>query len=574
MPKWEARASGRYRYEMDALAEVTGDTLEVDPHALSNGVLIVQFDWPQDGGVIPLKAVYPDSFPRFRPIVSLRGDRNTFPKRHCSPLEGNLCLLGRESGQWLNKWTLRKLLEEQLSKTLNDTGAQDPQGEPAEFWWNAIGMRHSFCLIDSAWTLNNQTKGALKIGYSFRKSADSPTIRAIVLEVQDQNGVVLQNWNSPIPADVLSSDEIIVPWIYIDDVILPNGSPKQIEDFIQQFDKNPPWKEFDTSTTARWFAVLHKSELGPNKFGLGWVFVFIYGPKKSFRSPKPGDAKIRHPRIGFIPTYRGGREDLGVRVPATAALRDKKVVVVGLGAIGAPLAIELARNGCGRLELVDHDVVEPGNSIRWSLGASAWGRRKTEALAEFIEREFPWTKVAAHTHAVGSQPETMKDGDDVLFGTIIPETHLMIDASASYGVSTILGDYCRSASIPLISLYASPPVHGGIVARFHPQSGCPTCLETAYDTAILSRAPGFGSEEGMQQPPGCAELTFTGAAFDLQELSLQAVRVVVDTLESQQAFTKSDVYTLSLTSNGKRSPPRWQIDELPKMEGCSCQTDP
>jgi molybdopterin/thiamine biosynthesis adenylyltransferase len=54
---------------------------------------------------------------------------------------------------------------------------------------------------------------------------------------------------------------------------------------------------------------------------------------------------------------RDGESGLGHRVPAVAALRNAKVAVIGLGAIGSPIAIELARNGVGKLHVLDHDVV-------------------------------------------------------------------------------------------------------------------------------------------------------------------------------------------------------------------------
>jgi hypothetical protein len=121
--------------------DVVGDSLQVDEVALDKGVLILEFDWPLDGRSIPLRAIYPDSFPRLRPIVKLRGDTSTFPPRHCSPIDGNLCLLGRDSRQWRQKWTLRNLLESQLQSALTGGGEEDQQGEPAEYWWNHCGWK-------------------------------------------------------------------------------------------------------------------------------------------------------------------------------------------------------------------------------------------------------------------------------------------------------------------------------------------------------------------------------------------------------------------------------------------------
>jgi hypothetical protein len=179
--------------------------------------------------------------------------------------------------------------------------------------------------------------------------------------------------------------------------------------------------------------------------------------------------------------------------------------------------------------------------------------------------------VKEHTHAIGGfvddRPEA---GDDSVFKSILSDVDLVVDGTASYGISTILSDLCRAQGIPLVCLYASPPVEGGTVARFTPESGCPTCLEFAYHAGSIERPPGFGEERGLQQPPGCAERTFTGSSYDLQEFSLQAVRLVVETLGNPDECHESIVQSLSFLVNGRRSPPAWRVDPLPKAEGCSC----
>lgn len=567
-PIWERSAPRRYDFEMHALTDVVGTSLRVDQEALAKGVLIVEFDWPLEGGPIPLRVTYPDSFPRLRPIVQLRGDRSTFPARHCSPIDGNLCLLGRDTRQWRQQWTLRKLLESQLQSALAGTGEEDHQGEPAEYWWNHYGLRESYCLVDTSWTLGSVSNGTLLLRYRLRK-ADQVGVQAIVTEIRDATGTAIQNWSGAIPAGLEAEKEIIIPWIFINDTILPDGTAQSVSNLMGRFPTIPRFTELG-SVSANWFAVLYKMEVGFQTEGVGWLFPFLLGPKRVFRPAKPGKRE-QAPRVAVLPTYRAGEADLGIRVPAIEILRDKRIAVIGVGAVGAPVAVELARNGCCKLHLLDHDVVEPGNSIRWPLGTSAWGRRKTESLSAFIRREYPRTEVNEHPHAIGSfDSDRPEAGDESVFESILPDVDLVVDSTASYGVSTFLSDLCRRRGIPLVSLYASPPVEGGVVARFSPKSGCPTCLEFAYHAGTINRPPGFDSERGLQQPPGCAERTFTGASYDLQELSLQAVRLIVETLEASEGCEESVVQSLGLVIDGRRSPPIWRVDPLPRADECSC----
>jgi hypothetical protein len=571
-PKWERCAPGRFHFEIRALEKVVGDTLVIDEEALSKGALVVEFDWPMDGISVPLRALFPDSYPRLRPIVQLRGDPSDYPTRHCSPIDGTLCLLGRNSRQWHQQWTLRTLLELQLADALNATGVEDPQGEPTEYWWNALGrIPGSYCLVNTAWTIGGSTHGALRLRYRIQKDRNGPHIQALVMEIRDPSGAIIQQPSDTIPTPLHMSDkEVIIPWVYIDEPILPRGSNEQIYELMSSLPTKPSLHAFSPTLKGKLFSVAYQSELCYRTMGLGWLFPFLHGPKKAFKSLKTGQPGPR-PTVSIIPTYRAGEQDLGARVPSTRILRNARIAVIGIGAVGGPLAMELARNGCRELHLLDSDVIEPGNSIRWPLGASTWGDTKTASLAAFIRREYPWTQVDEYSHAIGSIRRTSLDlGDHATLDPIISTVDLVVDGTACYGVSTLLSDVCRARGIPLLSLYASPPVDGGIVARFSPDSACPTCLEFAYHQGTIERAPGFNEEDGLEQPPGCAEPTFTGSSFDLQELSLQAMRLIVDTLTNPDEAGTSVVYTLRLRDAGRRISPVWRMDTLRKNTACSC----
>ena len=192
-----------------------------------------------------------------------------------------------------------------------------------------------------------------------------------------------------------------------------------------------------------------------------------------------------------------------------------------------------------------------------------------------MESEYPGTKVFPHEHNVGNPSMSgSNDGDEKLFSTILDDVDLVVDAAASDGVTNTLSDHCRDHELPLVVLFASPTVEGGVVARFDPMDGCPVCLQHSWHSEAIGKPPGLNQEAGLQQPPGCAELTFTGASYDLQELSLQAIRLAVETLGELDGTSGSLVQTLSLVdADGQRVPPRWRSDPLPKHPDCSCSRE-
>lgn len=79
------------------------------------------------------------------------------------------------------------------------------------------------------------------------------------------------------------------------------------------------------------------------------------------------------------------------------SLKDKRIVLVGCGAIGGYLAEGLVRLGAGtgqgELLLIDPDELAPGNLGRHTLGMNSLRQAKVTALAARLALEFPHAKV-------------------------------------------------------------------------------------------------------------------------------------------------------------------------------------
>lgn len=86
------------------------------------------------------------------------------------------------------------------------------------------------------------------------------------------------------------------------------------------------------------------------------------------------------------------------------ALRDKHVVLVGVGSLGSQVAYLLARAGVGLLTLIDPDTLEAANLGRHVLGFDDLGRSKAHALRDRLMHDVPTVQVAAfakHVQAGG-----------------------------------------------------------------------------------------------------------------------------------------------------------------------------
>src|SRR3712207_9561222 len=85
-------------------------------------------------------------------------------------------------------------------------------------------------------------------------------------------------------------------------------------------------------------------------------------------------------------------------------LKQARVLTIGAGGLGSPLALYLAAAGVGTLGIVDFDVVDESNLQRQIIhGTSDLGRPKMESAREKIEDINPNVKVEAFEEALTSE---------------------------------------------------------------------------------------------------------------------------------------------------------------------------
>lgn len=114
-------------------------------------------------------------------------------------------------------------------------------------------------------------------------------------------------------------------------------------------------------------------------------------------------------------------------------LLGKKVIVVGSGSVGAPVACYLAQAGVGQITLFDNDTLSWPNVGRHPLGASAVGQPKAVALAERLQTDYPHLEVAGYCLDLFSAMEVHRE--------LFSDADLIVSATGSWAAESHLNKW-------------------------------------------------------------------------------------------------------------------------------------
>jgi len=181
------------------------------------------------------------------------------------------------------------------------------------------------------------------------------------------------------------------------------------------------------------------------------------------------------------------------------ALKSARVVVVGAGGLGCPVALYLGAAGVGHLTLVDDDVIELANLQRQIAFETAQiGESKAETLAARVRRINPGVSIS-----VVNRRLELKD-----FAREVAEASLTLDCSDNFSTRFALNRACVAAGVPLISGAA---IRGegqlSVYDSRQPESPCYHCLYpeqgnedlTCSEAGVIAPLVGMiGSAQAME----------------------------------------------------------------------------
>jgi ThiF family len=574
-----------------------GQAEQLAPGADLGPRLALRISWPHpapqpgDPDRLELLVRYPTSYPWFPPRVYLPEPLPGLVRHRNATNHGALCLLAVDD-DWQPGATVAELLTVQLPRLL--AAGRDPRTYPAtlgleagaEPTWTRLVLVRGALLVDSACTPPAEVPGGLadlvSVGH-----ADNP-VHALVTLLDGDQHVLWAAGNFPLRVAAR------VPWVRLPtlppgplhpselwhrgwaqlDATVPAATPDDHRETLvllvpSERERRRPHEDFlllDREAPEHRHEGRAGEAIADNQLSLFDLSALWPAPPASSAPAQAGardDVWVTARR-----SYAMGPGDLTARLPddVTRPMTDATVTVVGVGALGGPIALELARAGVGALRLVDGDTHDPATNARQLPGIRDAGDLKALAVATRLLEANPHVRLTCGIRDLGAD-----DGREL---PRLLRSSLVVDATASPTVTRFLAAHLRPAGTPLLIASATAGGWGGTIVTLPTAGGgCWECLQLHRADRAVPWPP--ARPDGDITPVGCSHPTYVGSYPDLGHVALHAARTALALLSADPAPRRAtgrapfgDLQVLSLHGPSGPRHPRWRARLLTVHPRC------
>lgn len=222
------------------------------------------------------------------------------------------------------------------------------------------------------------------------------------------------------------------------------------------------------------------------------------------------------------------------------ALRQAKVLIVGVGGLGNPASLYLAAAGVGTLYLADGDNIELSNLPRQiQFNESDIEKNKADVAAEKLSEQFPDSIIEAIDDML----------DQELCDYYFPQVDLVLDCSDNIQTRYLINQACITHKVPLV-IGAATGFDGQqlVVDPRNENSACYHCLFPASQKAPTNN---------------CQTLGILGPVLAIIAgmQALQAIKLII----GSETANHAQVNQLNLFDGLSN---QWQQFKMKKQENC------
>src|SRR4249920_584853 len=198
-----------------------------------------------------------------------------------------------------------------------------------------------------------------------------------------------------------------------------------------------------------------------------------------------------------------------VGIEGQQKLKAARVLCVGTGGLGSPLAFYLAAAGIGTLGLVDFDVVDASNLQRQIIHSTKdIGRKKLDSAEEKLLALNPALNVVKHDTMLSSANalDILKDYDVVADGTDnFPTRYLVNDACVLLGKPNAYGSIFRFEGQASVFATEEGPCYRCLYPEPPPPGLVPSCAEGGVLGILPGLVGGIQATEALKILLGIGE---------------------------------------------------------------------
>jgi molybdopterin/thiamine biosynthesis adenylyltransferase len=506
---WYERDPARREWELE---EFERQSLPAEVSVDGQGRLVVKTELPFRDEPAAITVVYPHGYPFFPPEVT---GAARLLDRHQDPVSLNYCLLESPSRDWNPSRSAGRLVGKNLRSLLKDTekgpaairAGEARMAEPESAYFPKsdkvvlVGepfLTNAIYAASGAMTIRRCAGHMYVLVEAARHGRiDDATLARFPAAGTDVHGRWVDLWGRPTAEDfpqrvleaIAAADERIFTQLEAQLKRAAKGLPEVSRVVGLTFLEEGPTRDMERRN---------------------WRFIEVVQKR------------------GYKPTVRGwpaqtqalSRAERGRRLPELGGLAEARVIVVGAGSLGAPVAVELAKSGVARLDILDCDTYDINNTVRHVLPGELAGEAKATGVADYCASLNPFLETRGYEVCLGDSIDAQEILDELLASASV-----VVDTTGGVTVSRYLAAQTRSAGVPLVVAGLTAGAHGGDLLLIEDDGPCLECFLDAQEEGRVPRPP--RGEPGEETPIGCRDAAFTGAGFEATELAAIATRAAV-----------------------------------------------
>jgi molybdopterin/thiamine biosynthesis adenylyltransferase/rhodanese-related sulfurtransferase len=214
-------------------------------------------------------------------------------------------------------------------------------------------------------------------------------------------------------------------------------------------------------------------------------------------------------------------------------LKNAKVLCIGAGGLGSPVAMYLAAAGVGTLGMVDYDVVDETNLQRQIMhGQSDIGKKKLDSAEESIKEINPLVKVVKHETFVTSENalDLFRDYDLIIDGSDnFPTRYLVNDACVLLGKPYVWGSIYRFDGQLSVFWAEYGPCYRCLFPEPPPPGMVPSCAEGGVLGMLCGTVGSLQTTEAVKLITGVGDpMIGRMLIYDAIELKFRELKVRKD----------------------------------------------